>query len=235
MKISVVIIASDSEKTIKKCLESVKEFDEVVLYLSGSTDATEQIAEKFDNVRIVKGYFDGFGNTKNRAVSYASNDWVFILDSDEVVTDGLKKEIAELKFECGCYYVGRMNNFFGRWIKHGGLYPDYTVRLYDRNKARFNENMVHESVVCSGKKCYLKNHMLHYAYENIEEFITKQNRYSSLNAKPNRLKALISPVWTFFRMYVLKRGFLDGWEGFVIAKLYSQYTFWKYVKEKNEG
>ena len=229
--ISVVIIASNSQKYIRKCLDSVKKF-EVILYLNNSTDDTKKIASKYKNVKIIDGYFDGFGRTKNRAISYASNNWVFVLDSDEVMSEELKEEIVKTikKPEYLAYYVPRLNNFFGKWIRYGGLYPDYSIRFFNKKEAKFNDRDVHESVICKCKKGYLKNHLLHYAYENIAQFIEKQNRYSSINPKKSFFKAIIAPYWTFFRMYFLKCGFLDGIEGFIIAKLYSQYTFWKYTK-----
>jgi hypothetical protein len=104
-------------------------------------------------------------------------------------------------------------------------------RLFNKEKCKFNDREVHESVECDNVG-ELKNYVLHYAYENIEEFIDKQNRYSSIGAKPNKIKAIFSPYWTFFKIYFLKFGFLDGWMGFVIARLYSEYTFWKYIKGK---
>jgi len=111
------------------------------------------------------------------------------------------------------------------------LYPDYSIRLFNKNKGKFNDVAVHESVQINGRVLSLKNHMIHLAYETIDEFKVKQKRYASLSHKKrNRLKALISPVWTFFKLYFIKLGFLDGWHGFIIAKLYAQYTFWKYTK-----
>ena len=165
----------------------------------------------------------------------AKNEWVFVLDSDEVITDELKNEIIstlkEPKFMA--YNVARLNFFFGKAIKNMGLYPDYTVRLFNKNFAKFDGRAVHEKVVLndgSQRLGALKNHFLHYAYESIEQFIAKQNRYSSMGAKRNLLKALTSPTWTFFKLYVLKGGFKEGFAGYVIARLYAQYTFWKYIK-----
>ena len=230
--VSVVIIAANAKEYIKEALDSTQDFDEVILYLNNSSDETKDIASRYNNVKIIQGYFDGYGPTKNRALSYASNSWVFVLDSDEVITKELKEEIfKELKdAKFNAYYVPRLNNFWGNNIKHLGLYPDYSIRLFNKDIARFNDREVHESIEYSGKKGYLKNHLIHYAYSSIEEFIKKQNIYSSMGAKPNRLKAFFSPKWTFFKMYILKLGFLEGWNGYIIAKLYSEYTFWKYIK-----
>ena len=206
-------------------------FDEIIVLDNGSSDNTIEIAKTFANVKIFTSPFIGFGPLKNLAASYASNDWIFSLDSDEVVSEGLIQEILNLAFDKDVYFVPRLNNFFGKNIKTCGLYPDYTIRLFNKNKTKFNDVQVHESVQITKNYEYLRCDICHNAYENIEEFITKQNRYSSLNhKKKNLLKALFNPYWTFFRIYFLKRGFLDGWHGFVIAKLYAQYTFWKYIK-----
>ncbi len=229
--LSVVIITKNSEEFIKDAILSASFADEVLVLDSGSVDKTCEIAKKL-GARVEYQEWLGFGKQKQKAVDLAKNRWVFVLDSDERITTELKNEILnELKNpKFDAYFVARLNNFWGKNIKHLGLYPDYSIRLFDKTKARFNDREVHESVECNCKKGYLKNHMMHLAYKSIEEFIQKQNRYSSLGAKPNKLKAIFSPFWTFFKLYFIKLGFLDGWDGFIIAKLYSEYTFWKYIK-----
>ncbi|MEO1927107.1 MAG: glycosyltransferase family 2 protein [Nautiliaceae bacterium] len=233
MKLSVVIITFNSQKYLKEAVKSALFADEVVVLDSGSSDNTCKIAKNL-GARVEFSEWEGFGRQKQKVVELAKNEWVFVLDADEVITDNLQKELQEVlknpSFKA--YYVSRINNFWGRDIKYLGLYPDYTVRLFNKNFASFNDREVHESVECKCKKGYLKNPLRHFAYESIEEFITKQNRYSTLGAKPNRLKAIFSPIWAFFKLYFLKLGFLEGWDGFVIARLYSQYTFWKYIKGK---
>jgi glycosyltransferase involved in cell wall biosynthesis len=233
-KLSVIILTKDSEKYLEKVLKSVEFADEVIVYDNRSEDKTLEIAKKFKNTKIfVDENWEGFGRQKQKAVNKASNKWVFVLDSDEVFTNELKNEVLEIlknpSFDA--YKVARLNNFFGKWIRHSGLFPDYSIRLFNKEKCKFNDREVHESVECDNVG-ELKNYFLHYAYENIEEFIDKQNRYSSIGAKPNKIKAIFSPYWTFFKIYFLKFGFLDGWMGFVIARLYSEYTFWKYIKDK---
>ena len=231
-KLSIIILTKDSQKYLEEVLKSVEFADEVVIYDSGSEDKTLEIAKKFKNTKIfIDTNWEGFGIQKQKAVEKTKNKWVFVLDSDEVITEKLKKEIlltiSDPKHDA--YFIPRLNNFFGKWMKHTGLFPDYSIRLFDKTKARFNERKVHESVEAKNVG-YLKNYFLHYAYESIEEFIDKQNRYSSLGVKRNKLKAIFSPYWTFFKLYFLKLGFLDGWEGFVVSKLYAEYTFWKYIK-----
>jgi len=230
--LSVVMIARNEESVIGDAIVSAGFADEVVVLDNGSTDRTCAIAREKGAV-VHCGEWLGFGAQKNRAVSLARHDWVFVLDCDERITSALQDEIrAELlQPSCSAYQVARLNSFFGSFIRHGGLYPDYSIRLFDRRAARFNDVPVHESVQSNGVVGRLQQHMMHLAYESIEEFIDKQNRYSSLQAGGrSRLKALLHPPWTFFRFYILKGGLFDGWIGFLLARLYAQYTFWKYIK-----
>ncbi|MBF7045968.1 glycosyltransferase family 2 protein [Campylobacter volucris] len=232
MKISFVILTFNSQKYLYQVLESIKFANEIIIIDNGSTDKTLQIAKQFSNTNIYTQQWLGFGAQKQFGVDKTTNEWVFVLDSDEIITDNLKNEIIQTlnnpKFKA--YKIARLNFFFGKAIKHMGLYPDYSVRLFNKKYAKFNNRKVHESVITKEKIGKLNNHFIHYAYENIEQFISKQNKYSSLNCKNNILKAIINPYWTFFKMYILKCGFLEGKNGFIIAKLYAQYTFWKYIK-----
>jgi len=231
-KLSVVVITKDEEAFIKDAIKSSLFADEVLILDSGSTDKTCEIAENL-GAKVYHQKWLGFGAQKNRAIELAENDWVFVLDSDERITKELQLEILktlEAPLNNG-YSIARLNNFWGKNIKTCGLYPDYSIRLFNKNKAKFNDVPVHESVQLQTKVGNLKNHMIHLAYESIDEFIKKQNNYSSIHhKKKSLLKAMFSPYWTFFKLYIIKRGFLDGKDGFVISKLYSQYTFWKYIK-----
>jgi len=129
------------------------------------------------------------------------------------------------------YRIARLNNFFGKNIRHCGLYPDYSIRLFNRQKGKFNDVPVHESVQIQGNTDKLKNHMLHLAFDTVEEFSNKQKKYAELSQKDkNLIKAFISPIWTFLKIYIIRLGFVEGWRGFIIAKVYAQYTFWKYFK-----
>jgi len=231
LKLSVVIIAFNSEKTIADAVKSALFADEILILDSGSDDKTVDIVKNF-GARVEYQKWLGFGIQKQRAVDLAENDWVFVLDSDERITDVLKNEIlsALQKADFDGYLIPRLNYFFGKAIRYCGLYPDYTVRLFDRNQGCFTNDDVHERVIMKGRIGTLKNHLIHHAYNTVEEFIDKQNRYSTLSSKSSKTKALVAPFWTFLRIFCLKLGFLDGWHGFVIAKLYSQYTFWKYIK-----
>jgi len=175
----------------------------------------------------------GFGPQKNKAVALAKHDWVFVLDSDERITSDLQKEILQtLKVPTATgYYVARLNNFFGKNIRYCGLYPDYSMRLFDRGRGKFNNVAVHESVQINGSTSTLQNHMLHLAFETVKEFVEKQKKYALLSQKDKSLvKACISPIWTFLKIYIFRFGFIEGWRGLLIAKVYAQYTFWKYYQ-----
>jgi glycosyltransferase involved in cell wall biosynthesis len=228
--LSVVIITKNEEKFIGDAIQSAKFANEVLILDSNSSDKTCEIALKM-GARVEQCDWLGFGKQKNLAVNLAINDWVFVLDSDERITKELQVEILneiDVPSSNG-YFVPRLNWFFGKSIKTCGLFPDYSIRLYDKSKGSFSEVAVHESVQVNGKVSKLRNHMIHLAYESVDEFVGKQKKYSRLsNKKKNILKALLSPCWVFIKLYFIRLGFIDGWHGFVIAKVYAQYTYWKY-------
>jgi len=231
-KLSVVIISKNEEKFIANAVKSALFADEVLVLDSGSTDNTCLIAQELGAKALYQDWL-GFGMQKNKAVELAKNDWVFVLDSDERITPELQLEIINTLKDpvVDGYHVARLNNFFGKYIKYCGLYPDYSIRLFNKQKGRFNEVTVHESVQMQGKVDKLKNHMLHLAFDSVEEFSNKQKKYAKLSQKKkNLIKVFISPIWTFLKIYIFRLGFIEGWRGFVIAKVYAQYTFWKYYK-----
>lgn len=230
--LSVVILTFNSQKYLRQVLSSVAWADEVLCVDSGSTDETAKIISEYKNARFIFQPWLGFGAQKQFGVKAAKNEWIFVLDSDEVFTPSLTSEVQSVlkspKFKA--YKVARLNYFFGKPVRNMGLYPDFSVRLFHRGSARFSDDAVHERVITNDDVGELAEHFLHYAYESVEQFITKQNRYSSLSAKKSRVKAIFSPVWTFVRLYFLRGGYKEGWRGYVIARLYAQYTFWKYIK-----
>jgi len=230
-KLSIVILTYNSEKYLNEVIDSASFADEILIVDSGSADQTIELARN-SGCRVEYQEWLGFGRQKQKAVDLAHNDWVFVLDSDEVILPELRQEILETLQSPtrDGYLIPRLNYFFGKPILHGGFYPDATIRLFDRRKGRFTPDEVHEKVVVKGSVGNLHSPMKHYAYDNIEQFIEKQNRYSTLGAKSSRIKAVVNPVWTFLKMYGIKQGFRDGWHGYLIARLYSQYTFWKYIK-----
>ena len=231
-KLSVVIISKNEEKFIADAVESALFANEVLVLDSGSTDNTCTIAQEH-GAKVLHQDWLGFGAQKNKAVGLAKNDWVFVLDSDERITAELQSEILNTLQDPAAdgYHTARLNNFFGKNIWHCGLYPDYSIRLFNRQKGRFNNVPVHESVQIQGNTDKLKNHMIHLAFDTVEEFSNKQKKYAALSQKKkNLIKAFFSPIWTFLKIYIFRLGFVEGWCGFIIAKVYAQYTFWKYFK-----
>ena len=231
-QLSVVIISKNEEKFIADAVESALFANEVLVLDSGSTDNTCTIAQEH-GAKVLHQDWLGFGAQKNKAVGLAKNDWVFVLDSDERITAELQSEILNTLQDPAAdgYHTARLNNFFGKNIWHCGLYPDYSIRLFNRQKGRFNNVPVHESVQIQGNTDKLKNHMIHLAFDTVEEFSNKQKKYAALSQKKkNLIKAFFSPIWTFLKIYIFRLGFVEGWRGFIIAKVYAQYTFWKYFK-----
>ncbi len=232
-QLSVVIITNNEENFIEDAIKSALFADEVIVLDSFSVDKTCEIAASL-GARVIQNDWQGYGKQKNFAINLALNNWVFVLDSDERISLKLQNEIIGIlkNPDYDGYRVPRLNWFFGKAIKTCGLYPDFSIRLFDKRCGEFNEVPVHESVQIRGRVSNLKNHMIHLAYENVEEFIIKQKKYSKLSyKKKNKLKAFISPMWVFIKIYFIKLGFLDGRHGFVIATVYAQYTYWKYSKK----
>lgn len=243
---SVVIVVKNEERNIGDALNSVKDFEDIVVLDAFSTDSTVDICNRYP-VRIYQQEWLGYARQKQAAINYAERQWVLLLDADERVTPGLKEEISNILLNregsgpLG-FYIPRKNFFLGRWIKHGGWWPDYTIRLFRKDSAYIEEREVHEKVIIRGPTGYLKNPLAHYTYRNISDYIKKMDDYSTLAAKdvlsknprlstPSLIfKMMVRPVFTFFRMYILRQGFRDGIHGLILALLYSFYTFLKYLK-----
>lgn len=247
--ISVTILVKNSQRYIKEVLSALQSFDEVVVYDTGSTDETLLIAEKFPNVTIYREKFIGFGPTHNLASDVAKNDWILSIDSDEVVTSEMVNEIDHTQLSENCVYSFPRNNYFnGKFIKWCGWYPDRQVRLYHRKHTRFSDAQVHEGVMTNNlQRISLNAPIKHYSYASISEFLEKMQLYSDLFAKQNvgkksssPFKAIIHGFLAWMKSYFLKRGFLGGYEGFVIS-LYNGHTaYYKYLKlyeanKKSEG
>ncbi|RUM44898.1 MAG: glycosyltransferase family 2 protein [Desulfurobacterium sp.] len=248
MKLSVGILTFNSERKIGEVLRSVKDIaDEVVILDSGSKDRTLEMAESF-GARIFFRKFDNFVNQKNHLLSLCRGEWVLFIDDDEVVSKELASEILKVKEinpPIAGYYVNVLTNYLGRWIRHA-WYPDWHLRLARREKCRWEGEGVHERLVVNGETGYLKGDLLHYSYPSVSYHLKKIDLYTSLYAEGafkrgkrfSLLKLLSSPIGAFLRRYVLKKGFLDGFEGFVLSVMASYYTFLKYLKlwemEKNE-
>lgn len=241
--VSVVIITKDEEKNIRAALESVKDFEDVVVLDSFSKDRTVDICREL-GCRVYQHEWMGYAIQKQMAVGQAKNEWVFILDADERVTPQLANEISQLfnnsPIPQDGFYVPRKNFFLGKWIKHSGWWPDYTLRLFRKERGYIEEREVHERVIVKGSAGYLKGPLEHYTYRRLSDFIKKMEIYSGLAAKEvakkrktliyTAFKMLLSPPYTFFKMFFLQQGFRDGLRGLILAVLYSYYTFLKYAK-----
>lgn len=239
MTVSAVMIVKNGARTIRRSLESLREFDDVIVYDNGSSDGTQAIAGEFPNVRLVEGEFDGFGTTKNRAASYAKHDWVLIIDSDEVVDDALLQALKTEELDPKAIYIVNFLAYYKEIpIRHCGWNNQKIRRLYNKTVTRFNDNFVHENILDEGmKKLPISGNMKHYSYMSISDFIVKLDRYSTLFATDNvgkksssPAKAFFNGLYSFFRTYILKRGFLDGYAGLIIAFSHMATNFYKYIK-----
>lgn len=238
--ISVTILTKNSAETLTKTLDSCHSFAEVLLYDTGSTDDTLKIAQKYPNVKIVERTFEGFGPSHNHAAEEARFDWILSIDSDEILTQELAEEIHSLSLNpTEVYSVLRSNYFRGKCIKGcSGWHPDRVVRLFHRKNARFSDDQVHEKVVCDKASITsLRGELLHTPYRSIDSFLSKMQVYSSLFAEQYAGKkkssftiALLHGLAAFFKNYFLKKGFLNGKEGFIISLYNAHYTYYKYLK-----
>lgn len=240
MTLSVIIISKNESRNIGPCLDSVAFADEIIVLDSGSTDDTCLIARAKGAKVSQTMDWPGFGPQKNRALDLATQEWVLSIDADERVTPELAQAIRdELQNpRAQAYKIARLSNFCGRWIRHSGWWPDHVLRLFKRGTARFSDAAVHESVQSEYPAVVLGGHFLHYPYADMESLIAKMNRYSSdaaamMHARGKKTSALGAAghgAWTFVRIYILRRGFLDGKEGFILAATGAAGNFFRYSK-----
>lgn len=237
--ISVTILTKNSQKYLTQVLDSLRAFDEVLIFDNGSTDDTLEIARGYPNVRIVEGSFEGFGPTHNKASNLAKYDWILSIDSDEIVTSEMVEEISRITLQDHAVYSFPRHNYFnGKWIQWCGWYPDRQYRLYNRTITRFSDAQVHEAILVEGMSpISLKGPLIHYSYDTIADFLSKMQSYSTLFAEQNRhkktsspIKAILHGLFAFIKSYVIKRGFMGGYEGFVISTYNGHTAFYKYLK-----
>jgi glycosyltransferase involved in cell wall biosynthesis len=239
-RVSVAVVTWNEEERLRACLESVAWADEIVVVDAESADKTVEIARAFTD-RIWVRPWPGFAAQKNFALEQTTGDWVLSLDADEHVTPELSARIAEVVRQGGSadgYALPRKNIFWGIWVRHGGLYPDFQLRLFRRGVGRFVADAVHESVRVPGRVERLAEPLLHHSYRGLEDFVARSNRYSTLAAadwvRRGRRTAvtdlILRPLARFASMYIVHRGFLDGWRGLVLAVLYANYVFLRTAK-----
>jgi glycosyltransferase involved in cell wall biosynthesis len=242
MKISATIITCNEERDLPRAIESLRCCDEILIVDSGSTDRTVEIAQKF-GARVLEANWRGYAGQKNYAADQAAHDWILSIDADEALSEDLEAEIWQLKKngpDCDAFTFPRLAQYLGRWILYSGWYPDRKVRLFNRTKARWVGEFVHESVVSDGRVGQLHGNLLHFTCGSLSEHLRTMDRYTTLAAeeiaarrKPVGFRHLLfDPPWTFFKSYILQRGFLDGVEGLAIAQMAALYTFLKYAKAR---
>jgi glycosyltransferase involved in cell wall biosynthesis len=245
LTLSVAIITRNEEANLPRTLASVRWANEIVIVDSGSTDGTSVIAREFGAKFFVEEW-KGFGGQKNSAVVKCTGDWVLSLDADEEISAELAEEIGALLDGTPAhqaYFLPRRNFFLGRWIRHGGYYPDPKLRLFKRGSAQFEERAVHETIRPPASTGHLRADLLHHAYPTLDAYIEHMNRYSALGAKQAIARGKSSrsifaflwnvflvPVATFKYNYLLRLGFLDGREGLLLHLYHSVYVSWKYAK-----
>jgi glycosyltransferase involved in cell wall biosynthesis len=236
---SVVIITLNAAQQLEACLQSAAFADEIVVVDSGSSDATTEIALKY-GARVIVQPWLGFGRQKQFAVSQARNDWVLCLDADERVSDSLRESIIDTLQQprFTAYKMARSNRFMGRYLRHGEGYPDMSLRLFERNHARWSDDAVHEKVLHDAPVGTLQGDLLHESAESLPAYLDKQNRYTTLQAqtmyragrRAGLGQLLLSPLIRFVRFYFLRLGCLDGVPGLVHILIGCNNSFTKYAK-----
>ncbi len=239
--ISLVVITRDAQDDIAECLASAPFVAEALVVDSGSADHTVEIARR-SGARVLSQAWLGFGPQKQFGVQMAAHDWVLCLDADERVSPELARSIETLlaggEPSHRAYALARRNRFLGRWLAHGEGYPDWTTRLFDRRRARWSDDAVHEKVIAEGRVGRLDGDLMHASAESIERYIAKQNRYTTLQAdmlhargeRGSAVAMAAAPVARFLRFYVFKLGFLDGAAGFAHIAIGAFASFLKHAK-----
>ncbi|MBF0377089.1 MAG: glycosyltransferase family 2 protein [Desulfamplus sp.] len=251
--LSVTVIAKNESENIGKCLDSIKWADEIIVLDSGSSDNTVEISKQYTDKVFITDW-QGFGIQKNRAVDMATGDWVLSIDADELVSVELKQEIEKVIRKADnqkigneqsisnqlAYKIPRSSNYCGRFMKHSGWYPDYVTRLFKRGYARFSDDLVHESLIVQDDESIgrLTHPLIHNSFKDLDKVLEKVNAYSSASSKMLHQRgkkasitdAVLHGLWSFFYTYILRAGFLDGKEGFMLAISSAEVTYYKYVK-----
>lgn len=237
--VSAVVICRADDPDIQECVKALKKFDEIIVVSDGAGYSAKKASGPGVKVFIKK--WQGFAAQKNFALSKAGCEWVLSVDSDEFVTPELADEIlsAAKSGEEALYYLPIKNYFYGRWLRHSGLYPDYHMRFFKRKGASFTGALIHESVkAVSSVKKYFSHPLIHMSKKSIGEHVAAVNHYTSLEAaeafkagrKPTGYTVFVRPAYAFVKFYIFKKGFLDGFEGFVFNVLKSLYMFLSEIK-----
>lgn len=239
MRLSAIIITRNEAANIGACLDSVAFCDERIVVDSASTDATAARARE-KGAQVIEHAFAGYGAQKNFALSLAQGEWVLSLDADERVSAPLREEILRAipRGDADAYEMPRLSTFCGREMRHSGWYPDYVLRLFRRGRARFSDDVVHERVVCEGRIGRLREPLLHFPVAKLEDALSRMDRYSTAGAQAlahsgksiSFMSGIVHGTTAFLRTYVLRAGFLDGREGFLLAVANAEGTYYRYMK-----
>ena len=237
--LSVTIITKNEAKNIRRCLESVAWANEIIVLDSGSTDETVAICKEYTQLVYITDW-PGYGPQKNRALNYVTQEWVLSLDADEVVSDELISRIQSIiatPTDINGYAINRPVVFLDKVIRHA-TGASKTVRLFRRGHGRFSDVQIHEELLVEGNIGYVAEPIYHYSFGEVSDVLTKLNRYTSLVAeqraakgkKGSLVQAIVSALWMFIKIYVLKFGFLDGRAGFILAMSFAEGAYYRYVK-----
>lgn len=230
--ISAVIISKNEVDRIGDCIESLKTLtDDIIVMDSGSTDGTQELCKSL-GAQLINTEWKGYGPTKNEGNKKAKYDWILSIDADERLTDNLATEISALQLDSDMVYsINRQNFYLGTQINHSGWSPDWVPRIFDRNRVKWNDNLVHEKLMIpkTMKTVRLQARMIHHSYRSIQDHKDKIENYAALRAKiwlekgkhPNPIKRFFGPFFKGFKSYILKLGFLDGKAGWMIARMNS--------------
>lgn len=240
-KVTAIIPTFNEEHNIAEAIDSVSWADEVLVVDSFSTDKTVEIAQQ-KGVRILQHEYENSATQKNWTIPQAAHPWIFLLDADERVTPKLQKEVRALlgkqKIEHDAYWIRRKNVFMGRQINHSNWATDKVIRLFKRDTCRYQDKAVHAEISTKGTISILSNHLIHNTYKDLKSYLVKLDRYAAWGAQDRLNKVekvgffhlFIKPGARFFIYYLLKRGFLDGKQGLIIAWLSAYSVFLRYLK-----
>ena len=241
MKLSAAIMTFNEERNLERTLKALADIcDEIVIVDRGSTDKTKEIAGKYE-ARFIYQPWLGYGKQRNAAIDNCSGKWILAVDADEELSPELKQKITEIingNEDKKVYEINRLSVCFGKKIKHGGWGTSYAVRLFLKTAGRFNDNTVHESFVTQEEIFKIKENIYHHSYLTLEDYFSKFNRYTTEGAleyykkgkKASIGQVVFNPMYKFIRMYIIRLGFLDGIEGFLLASTSSMYSMVKYFK-----
>jgi len=243
-RLSAIVITKNEARNIADCLDTLAFCDERIVVDSGSTDDTVRLAEA-QGARVVSHRWQGFGAQKNFALMLAGGDWVLSIDADERVSPALARQILDAiaTNRATGYRMPRRSSFCGRRMQHSGWSPDYVLRLFRRGRARFSDDLVHEKLICDGPIARLSEPLLHYPVVRLEDALSRMDRYSTAGAemtvasgkRVSFMTGIVRGLWAFIRTYILRGGFLDGREGFLLAVANAEGTYYRYMKAWLKG